>query len=129
MSRRHPTEIRLHKSSHELEIAFDDGCSFRLPTEFLRVYSPSAEVRGHWGQGATLQLDKQDVNIEDIQPVGAYAIKLIFDDGHDSGLYDWDYLYDLGSKQALYWTDYLDRLRAAGHRRTPPSFSAVESAT
>ena len=123
MSAHHPTEIRLHKKSHELEVAFDDGSSFRLPSEFLRVYSPSAEVRGHWGQGATLQFDKQDVNIEDIRPVGSYAIKLVFDDGHDSGLYDWDYLYELGSKQALYWTDYLDRLRAAGHQRTPPSFN------
>jgi len=120
MSQHHPANILLHKASHELEIEFDDGKRFTLPTEFLRVYSPSAEVRGHWGSNAKLQLDKQDVNIEDIQPVGSYAIKIVFDDGHDSGLYDWDYLYELGKKEALYWTDYLDRLHKAGHKRTPP---------
>jgi len=119
MSQHHPSNILFHKASHELEIEFDDGRTFTLPTEFLRVYSPSAEVRGHWGDNAKLQLDKQDVNIEDIQPVGSYAIKIIFDDGHDSGLYDWDYLYELGKKQAIYWTDYLDRLHRAGHKRTP----------
>jgi DUF971 family protein len=122
MSQHHPGNILLHTASHELEIEFDDGKTFTLPTEFLRVYSPSAEVRGHWGDNAKLQLDKQDVNIEDIQPVGSYAIKIIYDDGHDSGLYDWDYLYELGKKQAIYWTDYLDRLHRAGHKRTPPSF-------
>ncbi len=120
MSQHHPTNILLHKASRELEIEFDDGKTFTLPSEFLRVYSPSAEVRGHWGDKAKLQLDKQDVNIEDIQPVGSYAIKIIYDDGHDSGLYDWDYLYELGKKQAIYWTDYLDRLHKAGHKRTPP---------
>ena len=120
MSQHHPTNILLHKVSHELEIEFDDGKSFTLPSEFLRVYSPSAEVRGHWGDNAKLQLDKQDVNIEDIQPVGSYAIKIFFDDGHNSGLYDWDYLYELGKKKAIYWTDYLDRLHRAGHKRTPP---------
>ncbi len=120
MSQHHPTNILLHKASRELEIEFDDGKTFTLPSEFLRVYSPSAEVRGHWGDKAKLQLDKQDVNIEDIQPVGSYAIKIIFNDGHDSGLYDWDYLYELGKKQAIYWTDYLDRLHQAGHKRTPP---------
>jgi DUF971 family protein len=120
LSQHHPTNILLHKASRELEIEFDDGKTFTLPSEFLRVYSPSAEVRGHWGDTAKLQLDKQDVNIEDIQPVGSYAIKIIFNDGHDSGLYDWDYLYELGKKQAIYWTDYLDRLHQAGHKRTPP---------
>ena len=99
----------------------DDGARFDLPCELLRVYSPSAEVRGHWGQGAKLQLDKQDVNISEIQPVGAYAIKISFDDGHDSGLYDWAYLYDLGKKQALHWNDYLQRLAEAGHSRKQPS--------
>ena len=121
MSQHHPTNILLHKASRELEIEFDDGKTFTLPSEFLRVYSPSAEVRGHWGDQAKLQLDKQDVNIEDIQPVGSYAIKIIFSDGHGSGLYDWDYLYELGKKQAIYWTDYLDRLHKAGHKRTPPN--------
>ena len=116
-----PTDIILHKESHELEITFSDGKIYRYPTEFLRVYSPSAEVRGHWGQGAKLQLNKQDVNITDIRPVGNYAIKIVYDDEHDSGLYDWAYLYDLGKKQSLYWTDYLDRLQAAGHSYTPTS--------
>ena len=117
-----PTDIVLHSKSHALEIAFDDGARFELPCELLRVYSPSAEVRGHWGQYAKLQVDKQDVNIEELRPIGHYALKIIYDDGHDSGLYDWPYLFDLGRKQALYWTDYLDRLREAGHERTPPSW-------
>jgi DUF971 family protein len=115
-----PTDIILHQASHELEISFSDGVTWKYPTEFLRVFSPSAEVRGHWGQGAKLQLDKQNVNISEIRPVGQYAIKIVYDDGHDSGLYDWAYLYDLGKKQALYWTDYLDRLNAAGHTYSPP---------
>ena len=114
-----PVDIILHQASHALEIRFSDDKVFRYPTEFLRVYSPSAEVRGHWGQGAKLQLDKQDVNITEIRPVGNYAIKIVYDDGHDSGLYDWRYLYDLGKKQSIYWTDYLDRLHAAGHTYTP----------
>ncbi len=114
-----PTDIVLHQASHELEITFSDGKAFRYPTEFLRVFSPSAEVRGHWGQGARLQLDKQNVNITELRPVGSYALKIVYDDGHDSGLYDWPYLYDLGKKQAIYWTDYLDRLHAAGHNYTP----------
>ncbi len=114
-----PTDIVLHQASHTLEISFSDGKTFSYPTEFLRVYSPSAEVRGHWGQGAKLQVDKQNVNINEIRPVGNYAVKIVYDDGHDSGLYDWRYLYDLGKKQALYWTDYLDRLQAAGISYTP----------
>lgn len=120
MSQIRPTDITLHRRSHTLEISFDDGSEFSYPVELLRVYSPSAEVRGHWGQQAKLQVDKQDVNIDDIVPVGQYAVKIVFDDGHDSGLYDWDYLHDLGRKQALYWTDYLDRLHAAGHERQSP---------
>ena len=116
-----PTDITLHQQSHRLEIAFDDGARFEYPCEFLRVYSPSAEVRGHLGKGAKLQLGKQDVNILEIRPVGQYAIKIVFDDGHDSGLFDWRYLYDLGRKQALYWTQYLERLSEAGHPRQPSS--------
>jgi DUF971 family protein len=126
MSQVRPTNITLHKQSHELEIGFDDGNTYSYPVELLRVYSPSAEVRGHWGQHAKLQLDKQDVNIDDIVPVGQYAIKIVFDDGHDSGLYDWDYLYDLGRKQTLYWTEYLERLHEAGHERQPPSWKKAE---
>ncbi len=120
MSQVRPTDITLHRRSHALEISFDDGSHFKYPVELLRVYSPSAEVRGHWGQQAKLQVDKQDVNIDDLIPVGQYAVKIVFDDGHDSGLFDWDYLHDLGRKQALYWTDYLDRLHAAGHVRQAP---------
>ncbi|MCB1788479.1 MAG: DUF971 domain-containing protein [Gammaproteobacteria bacterium] len=121
-----PTDIVLHRQSHSLEIAFDDGARFDLPCELLRVYSPSAEVRGHWGQHAKLQLDKQDVNITEMRPVGAYALKIVFDDGHDSGLYDWAYLYDLGRKQDLYWNQYLQRLAEAGHVRRPPNREPTE---
>lgn len=122
-----PIDIILHQASHELEIKFNDGSVYTYPTEFLRVFSPSAEVRGHWGQGAKLQLEKQNVNISEIRPVGNYAIKIVYDDGHDSGLYDWNYLYDLGKKQSLYWTDYLDRLHAAGHTYTQPDWQKNSS--
>ena len=125
MSQVRPTNIVLHQKSHTLEIAFDDGETYRLPCELLRVYSPSAEVRGHWGQNAKLEVGKQDVNITGMIPVGQYAIKIVFDDGHDSGLFDWDYLYDLGRKQAMYWTEYLERLHEAGHERKPPSWSVT----
>lgn len=123
MSSVRPTDIILHQQSHMLEISFDNGNTFELPCELLRVYSPSAEVRGHWGQNAKLQLDKQDVNITELIPVGQYAVKIAFDDGHDSGLFDWDYLHDLGRKKAIYWTEYLERLQEAGHTRTPPSWT------
>ena len=116
-----PTDIIYHQQRHELEIAFDDGARFHLPAELLRVYSPSAEVRGHWGQGAKLEVDKQDVAILEMRPVGQYAVKIVFDDGHDSGLYDWRYLYDLGRKQSIYWTQYLDRLCEKGHQRKEPT--------
>ncbi len=124
MTQIRPTDIVLHQKSHELEIRFADGETFSYPAELLRVYSPSAEVRGHWGQQAKLEVDKQDVNITELIPVGQYAVKIVFDDGHDSGIYDWDYLYDLGRKKALYWTKYLEKLQEAGHRRQPPSFAA-----
>ncbi|HPE78975.1 MAG TPA: DUF971 domain-containing protein [Gammaproteobacteria bacterium] len=120
-----PTDIVLHRQSHSLELAFDDGKRFDLPCELLRVYSPSAEVRGHWGQYAKLQVDKQDVNITEIKPVGAYAIKIFFDDGHNSGLYDWGFLYDLGRKQSIYWNDYLQRLAEAGHQRKAPAWRST----
>jgi DUF971 family protein len=121
-----PTELVLHQQSRRLEVTFDDGARFEYPCELLRVYSPSAEVRGHWGQGAKLQVDKQDVNIRELRPVGQYAVKIVFDDGHDSGLYDWRYLYELGRKQAVYWTQYLDRLREAGHERKAPTSRPAE---
>lgn len=110
-----PTEIKLHQRSHELEVAFDDGCVFKMPCEFLRVHSPSAEVRGHGIGQEVLQLDKEGVNIIAIEAVGNYAVKLFFDDGHNSGIYSWDVLYRLGSQQETLWQSYLDRLREAGH--------------
>ena len=112
-----PTDIRLHQVSRKLEIVFDDGSSFQLPCEFLRVYSPSAEVRGHGPGQEVLQIGKEDVNIVGIEPVGQYALKLTFSDGHDTGLYSWDYLYDLGIRQDELWQSYLGRLAAAGQTR------------
>ena len=112
-----PTEITLHQKSCELEIAFDDDTRYRLPFEFLRVNSPSAEVRGHGPGQEVLQIGKQEVLINDLQPVGSYALKIIFDDGHDTGLYTWDYLQQLGKHQEELWRDYLDKLEAAGASR------------
>lgn len=117
-SRIRPTEINLHQRSRILEIAFDDGARFRLPCEYLRVYSPSAEVRGHSPHTAKLQVKKEAVNITDLQPVGNYAVKIFFDDGHKSGLYDWQYLYKLGRAWQPLWFDYLERIKAAGYVRT-----------
>lgn len=112
-----PSNIKLHQKSRVLELEFEDGTSFKLPCEYLRVYSPSAEVSGHGPGQEVLQLGKEDVNIEAIEPQGNYAIKLVFDDRHDSGIYTWDYLYDLGSNYEARWQDYLDRLKKAGHER------------
>ena len=108
-----PTDIRLHQLSRKLEISFDNGAGFSLPCEYLRVYSPSAEVRGHGPGQEVLQTGKEEVNIVGIEPVGQYAVKLTFSDGHDTGLYSWDYLYDLGVNQQALWQTYLDRLAAA----------------
>jgi DUF971 family protein len=112
-----PTNITLHAASRVLEIEYDDGQTFRLPFEFLRVYSPSAEVRGHGPGQETLQVGKKAVTISDVEPVGHYAIRPTFSDGHNSGIYSWDYLYDLGERQAELWQRYLDRLAAAGASR------------
>ena len=117
MAKATPTEIQLHQKSRILEIAFDDGERFELSCEYLRVYSPSAEVMGHGPGQEVLQLGKEDVNITAIEPVGNYAIKLVFDDNHDSGLYSWEHLYSLGKNQEQKWKDYLDRLEAAGYKR------------
>lgn len=116
-----PVEIVLHQQSRLLEIAFDDGARFQLPCEYLRVYSPSAEVMGHHSKTPTLQVGKENVNIVDLQQVGNYALKIFFDDKHKSGLYTWRYLYALGAQHATYWADYLQRLAAAGHQRHPPT--------
>jgi DUF971 family protein len=114
-----PTEITLHQKSKTLEIAFDDGARYLLPFEFLRVLSPSAEVRGHGPGQEVLQAGKREVLLTDIEPMGSYAIKLAFDDGHDTGLYTWEYLYHLGSNQQALWRDYLQQLEAAGESRDP----------
>jgi DUF971 family protein len=114
-----PTEITLHQKSKTLEVAFDDGTRYTLPAEFLRVYSPSAEVRGHGEGQEVLQVGKRNVGISGLEPVGQYAIKIAFDDGHDSGLYSWDYLYGLGRDQEILWHNYLSRLEKAGASREP----------
>lgn len=112
-----PTDINLHQKSRILELTYDDGSHFELPCEYLRVYSPSAAVTGHGPGQEVLQLNKEEVGITGIEPQGNYAIKLLFDDEHDTGLYTWDYLYELGSKYEEKWQDYLDRLSKAGHER------------
>jgi DUF971 family protein len=112
-----PTDIKLHQQSRKLEVSFEDGQCFTLSCEYLRVYSPSADVRGHSPEQAVLQLGKEQVNIKDIEAVGNYAVKLVFDDGHDTGLYTWDYLYELGSRHTEYWRRYLAALAAAGVER------------
>lgn len=112
-----PTEINLHKISQILELTFEDGSIYKLPTEYLRVYSPSAEVTGHGPGQEVLQIGKEDVNIDSIEPIGHYAIKLAFDDNHDTGIYSWDYLYELGVTYQERWQHYLDRLEQAGHKR------------
>ena len=114
-----PTEIKLHQVSRVLEVTFDDGRQFRLPCEYLRVYSPSAEVRGHGPGQEVLQVGKRDVNISAVEPVGVYAVKLAFSDGHDTGIFSWDYLYELGTKQESNWKTYLARLEQAGKSRAP----------
>jgi DUF971 family protein len=112
-----PTDIVLHQQSRLLEIAFDDGSRFSLPCEFLRVHSPSAEVRGHGLGQEVLQAGKKDVNIRAIEPVGSYAVKLVFSDGHDTGLYSWEYLHELGRNQEWLWRAYLSKLEKAGASR------------
>lgn len=112
-----PTEIRLHRQSRLLELVFADGSTFRLPCEFLRVYSPSAEVRGHGPGQEVLQVGKRDVEITHIEPVGNYAVQLRFSDGHDTGIYSWDLLYDYGRRQEEMWNTYLKRLADAGASR------------
>jgi DUF971 family protein len=114
-----PTEIKLHQKSRLLEVAFADGKAFRLPCEFLRVYSPSAEVRGHGPGQEVLQTGKRDVEITRIEPVGHYAIQLTFSDGHDTGIYSWDLLYDYGLNQDAMWQHYLRRMEESGASREP----------
>ncbi|MGH8668386.1 MAG: gamma-butyrobetaine hydroxylase-like domain-containing protein [Burkholderiales bacterium] len=112
-----PTEIKLHQKSRVMQIVFSDGRDFRLPYEFLRVYSPSAEVRGHGPGQEVLQTGKREVEIRSLEAVGAYAVQPVFSDGHATGIYSWDYLYELGQNQAKLWADYLKRLATAGASR------------
>ena len=114
-----PTAIRLRTRSRELELSYASGESYRLSCEYLRVFSPSAEVRGHGAGQEVLQTGKIDVNITAVKPVGNYAVQLVFDDGHDTGLYSWEYLYQLCSEREERWQNYLDRLAAAGASRDP----------
>lgn len=114
-----PSAITLHQKSGLLEIEFTDGKRFELPCEFLRVYSPSAEVRGHRPGDEVLQTGKRDVKIVAVEPVGNYAVQLAFSDGHNTGIYSWDLLYEYGMKQQALWNDYLNRLRQAGASRDP----------
>ncbi len=112
-----PTEIKLHQVSRMLELTFDNGKTFQLPCEFLRVHSPSAEVRGHGPGQETLQVGKKNVGIKAVEPVGNYAVQLAFSDGHNTGIYSWDILYDYGVRQDELWRTYLKRLEAAGASR------------
>ncbi|HEY4317001.1 MAG TPA: DUF971 domain-containing protein [Herbaspirillum sp.] len=112
-----PTAFKVRKQSRVMEVSFDDGGEFSVPFELMRVYSPSAEVRGHAPGQETLQLGKRDVEIVALEPVGNYGVKPVFSDGHDSGIYTWDYLYQLGRDGAAMWETYLQQLEAAGHTR------------
>lgn len=113
-----PTGITLHRTSHALEVTFDSGETFRLPCEYLRTHSPSAEVQGHGPGQRVLQVGKQQVNIVEIVPVGHYGVLLKFDDGHDTGIFSWAVLHDLGTNQSKNWQAYLEALRVAGHARS-----------
>jgi DUF971 family protein len=115
-----PTEIRLRKNSKMLVVSFDDGSEYHYSFEYLRVHSPSAEVKGHGPGQGTLQIGKENVAVTALEPVGHYAVRLVFDDGHDTGLYTWVYLLELGRDMEANWRSYLDRLTAAGYAREKP---------
>ena len=112
-----PVEIRLHTVSRKLEVSFDDGARYELPAEYLRVHSPSAEVQGHGAGDGVLVTGKQQVGIRAIEPIGHYAVRLVFDDGHDTGLYTWKYLHELGAQQEERWRRYQQRIRDANTAR------------
>ena len=120
-----PIEIKLRRALRRLEVTFEDGSRFELPFEYLRVHSPSAEVKGHAPGQETLVLGKEAVEIRAIEPVGQYAVKLVFDDGHDTGLYTWKYLYELGRDRDARWSQYLARVQAQSP--APPSPSPPKS--
>ena len=123
-----PLAITVHSQSRQLQVGFSDGSDFRIPFELMRVYSPSAEVQGHGPGQEVLQTGKREVTLLELEPVGNYAVKPVFSDGHDSGLFSWDYLYFLGSEQDRLWADYLARLQAAGVERDAPMNAAGGSA-
>ena len=115
-----PVDLTLHVQSRVLEIGFSDGAAFKIPFELMRVYSPSAEVQGHGPGQEVLQTGKREVGVVELEPIGNYAVKPVFSDGHESGIFSWDYLYFLGSEQARLWADYVQRLEAAGMQRDAP---------
>lgn len=121
-----PTEIKLHQRTRVLDVTFGDGERYELPCEYLRVYSPSAEVKGHGAGPDVLQTGKESVNITAIEPVGQYAVRLIFDDGHDTGLYSWKLLYELGKDKETKWNEYLARLKEAGHTRNQATTDSAD---
>ena len=123
-----PTEITVHQASRLLEIAFDDGQRFRIPFELMRVYSPSAEVQGHGPGQEVLQTGKRGVGIVALEPVGHYAVQPTFSDGHDTGIFSWDYLYHLGADQEALWAQYAQRIEAAGTHRDAPMTGAAGGA-
>ena len=123
-----PTSITVHQQSQALEVAFDDGAAFRIPFELMRVYSPSAEVQGHGPGQEVLQTGKRGVGLVGLAPIGNYAVQPTFSDGHDTGIYSWDYLYHLGSQQAELWQKYEGRLAAAGAERDAPMQAAPSAA-
>jgi DUF971 family protein len=123
-----PEALTLHGQSRVLEIGFSDDKTFRIPFELMRVYSPSAEVQGHGPGQETLQTGKRDVDITALEQVGNYAVQPTFSDGHNTGIFSWDYLYQLGLNQAQLWTQYTDRLQAAGLQRDDPMSAAAGSA-
>ena len=117
MEKHYPTNIDLRKKSRRLIVTFDTEEIFDFSAEFLRVYSPSADVKGHSPGQAVLQVGKEDATIEDVEPIGNYAVRLVFGDGHDTGLYTWDYLYEMGVQKKEYWDNYIEALQLAGHVR------------
>jgi DUF971 family protein len=123
-----PTALTVHQTSRVLEVGFDDGASFRIPFELMRVYSPSAEVQGHGPGQEVLQTGKREVLVVDLTPVGRYGVKPVFSDGHESGIYSWAYLYELGRDEAMLWQKYEARLQAAGVARDAPMAVAAGGA-
>ena len=120
-----PTALTVHSQSRVLEITFSDGAEFKIPFELMRVYSPSAEVQGHGPGQDILQTGKREINIVELEPIGNYAVKPVFSDGHESGIFSWDYLYHLGFDQSRLWDDYNRRLEAAGEQRDAPMTKAA----